>query len=97
MLVHLHHLINMFIPLFQQPLMQSKQSVVVDMLELQQLSSKITKDHYLLLVSFLIERLKFRQVRALFHILIKVVVTHMNSIMIYHLDLDIVVDQLRLV
>ena len=67
------------------------------MLVLQLQSSKITKDHYLLLVSFLKEHLKFKQVRALFHILIKVVVTHMNSTMIYHLDLDIVVDQLRLV
>ena len=50
MLVHLIQVMFMLMYLILLLLIQFKQSVVVDMLELQQLSSKTTKDHYLLLV-----------------------------------------------
>ena len=82
MLVHLLQVTNILIHLFLLQQTQLRLSVVVDMLVLQLQFSKTTRDHYLLLVSFLIEHLKFKQVQAQFHTLIKVVVMRMNSLKI---------------
>ena len=80
MLVRLLQVTSMYIHLILLMLTLLRQLVVVDMLELQQQSSKTTRDHYLLLVLSLIEHLKFRQVQALFHTHIKVVVMHLSSL-----------------
>ena len=82
MLVHLLQVTNILIHLFLLQQTQLRLSVVVDMLVLQLQFSKTTRDHYLLLVSFLIEHLKFKQVQAQSHTLIKVVVMLMNSLKI---------------